>query len=131
MQFVAPFGDETILFRLAAQLDTTQPWANHRTTDQRKRFSSGRKPGGWGICEVAESDARALFYSGSVLKADDLDGPLALVDAIVNQIISVNEFQNTEAPFYFGPAIRHVIKAHRKIDKFETCFLRRIRVVSA
>jgi hypothetical protein len=51
-----------------------------------------------------------------VLKADDLDGPLSLVDAIVNQIISVNELQDTEAPFYFGPAIRHVIKAHCKID---------------
>jgi len=49
---------------------------------------------GWGICEEAQSDARALFYSGSVLKADDLDGPLSLVDAIVNQIISVNEFQD-------------------------------------
>jgi len=49
---------------------------------------------GVGICEEAQSDARALFYSGSVLKADDLDGPLSLVDAIVNQIISVNEFQD-------------------------------------
>ena len=66
-----------------------------------------------------------------MLKADDLDGPLSLVDAIVNQIVSLNEFQDTEAPFYFGPAIRHLIKAHRKIDKFEACFLRRIRVVSA
>jgi hypothetical protein len=31
-----------------------------------------------------------LFYFGSVLKADDLDGSLSLVDAIVEQVISVD-----------------------------------------
>jgi Asp-tRNA(Asn)/Glu-tRNA(Gln) amidotransferase A subunit family amidase len=30
VQFVAPFGDEARLFRLAAQLESTQPWANRR-----------------------------------------------------------------------------------------------------
>jgi Asp-tRNA(Asn)/Glu-tRNA(Gln) amidotransferase A subunit family amidase len=30
VQFVAPFGDEARLFRLAAQLETTQPWATRR-----------------------------------------------------------------------------------------------------
>ena len=31
-----------------------------------------------------------LFYFGCVLKADDLDGSLSLVDAIVKQVISVD-----------------------------------------
>jgi amidase len=30
VQFVAPFGDEAMLFRLAAQLETAQPWTNRR-----------------------------------------------------------------------------------------------------
>jgi amidase len=30
VQFAAPFGDEAMLFRLAAQLETAQPWANCR-----------------------------------------------------------------------------------------------------
>ena len=30
VQFVAPFGDEATLFRLATQLETVQPWANRR-----------------------------------------------------------------------------------------------------
>jgi Asp-tRNA(Asn)/Glu-tRNA(Gln) amidotransferase A subunit family amidase len=30
VQFVAPFGDEARLFRLGAQLETAQPWANRR-----------------------------------------------------------------------------------------------------
>jgi amidase len=34
VQFVAPFGDEATLFRLATQLETAQPWANR----QRKVF---------------------------------------------------------------------------------------------
>jgi hypothetical protein len=28
VQFVAPFGDKAVLFRLAAQLETAQPWAS-------------------------------------------------------------------------------------------------------
>ena len=32
VQFVAPFGDEARLFRLGAQLETAQPWANRRPT---------------------------------------------------------------------------------------------------
>jgi amidase len=30
VQFVGPFGDEAILFRLAAQLEKTRPWFNKR-----------------------------------------------------------------------------------------------------
>jgi amidase len=30
MQFIAPFGDEGLLFRLAAQLEKAQPWFNRR-----------------------------------------------------------------------------------------------------
>jgi amidase len=30
VQFVAPFGHEATLFRLAAQLETARPWTNHR-----------------------------------------------------------------------------------------------------
>jgi amidase len=30
VQFVAPFGDEATLFRLAAQLETALPWKNRR-----------------------------------------------------------------------------------------------------
>jgi Asp-tRNA(Asn)/Glu-tRNA(Gln) amidotransferase A subunit family amidase len=32
IQFAAPFGDEATLFRLAAQLETMQPWADRRPT---------------------------------------------------------------------------------------------------
>ena len=64
-----------------------------------------------------------------MLKAEDLDGPLSLVDAIINKLISVNELQDTGPPFYSGSAIRHGIKVHRKIDKLEACLLRGISVV--
>jgi amidase len=35
VQFVARFGEEATLFRLAAQLEAAQPWANHRPTQTR------------------------------------------------------------------------------------------------
>jgi len=30
VQFVAPFGDEAMLFRLASQIEAAQPWAERR-----------------------------------------------------------------------------------------------------
>ena len=30
MQFVAPFGDDAVLLRLAAQLEQAQPWFDRR-----------------------------------------------------------------------------------------------------
>jgi amidase len=32
MHFLAPFGDEATLFRLAAQLEQARPWAARRPT---------------------------------------------------------------------------------------------------
>jgi hypothetical protein len=57
-----------------------------------------------------------------MLKANDLDDSPSLVDAIIKQVISVDEFQDTESLFYFGSAIRHEVKTHRKVDKLEAYF---------
>jgi hypothetical protein len=63
-----------------------------------------------------------------VLKAEELDGFLALVDAVVNQVIAVDEFQDTATLFYFGSAVRHGIKTHRMVNELEADSLRGIRV---
>ena len=34
VQFAAPFGDEATLFRLGAQLEAAQPWAERRPRDR-------------------------------------------------------------------------------------------------
>jgi hypothetical protein len=47
----------------------------------------------------------ALFHSGPVLNAEDLDGSLALVNSVVNQVISVDEFQDAAALFYLESAL--------------------------
>ena len=51
---------------------------------------NGRGRQGEGRCSIAEISLCGLFYFGSVPKADDLNGSLSLVDAIVKQVISVD-----------------------------------------
>ena len=51
---------------------------------------NGRGRQGEGRCSIGEISLCGLFYFGSVPKADDLNGSLSLVDAIVKQVISVD-----------------------------------------
>jgi hypothetical protein len=93
---------------------TTKTLENGEGKDYGKAASWFQKAAGTGCCELEETGqgqdiscndqgrqgrggARLrkniplwLFYFGSVLKADDLDGSLSLVDAIVEQVISVD-----------------------------------------
>ena len=51
---------------------------------------NGRGRQGRGGARLRKISLCGLFYFGSVPKADDLNGSLSLVDAIVKQVISVD-----------------------------------------
>lgn len=65
------------------------------------RPNGDRSPGrGQGHADRDRSEARAPLHSGSVLKAEDLNGSFALVDATVDQVLSTGAFEHAAALFY-------------------------------
>jgi hypothetical protein len=61
-----------------------------------------------------------LFYFGSVFKSEDFDGPLAFINPVVDQVISMDEFQDAATLFYLGSAVRHRIKTQRQVKQART-----------
>ena len=50
----------------------------------------GSRRGDWNRCTRIGEDR--LFYSGPVFKAEDLDGFVAFINPVINQVVLVNQF---------------------------------------
>ena len=84
-------GQRPIMYQTMLKLPLQPRWLQKANDAQGQDIScNGRGRQGEGTCSIAEISLCGLFYFGSVPKADDLNGSLSLVDAIVKQVISVD-----------------------------------------